>query len=120
MRDISALGIRTDDQHRAAVRIHVIYATLRVILDDEDRRIVPDRAMGDRIHDLAEGKVVISDKGAFVGIAVVGSFFAGMIVGKTDDGQCRVIPSLTAPVHADRNSAGESRSGNLNRMTAAS
>src|SRR5262249_39432320 len=46
-----------------AVRVDMIGTVLRVVLDDEDRELLPERAARDRFHDLADAQIVRGDAG---------------------------------------------------------
>src|SRR5439155_24221127 len=57
----AAPGIRADDLDRGAVAVNVVLAGLTVVLDNEDRRVLPVRAVRDGVDDLAGREVVVGD-----------------------------------------------------------
>ena len=67
MVDRPAPGVRADDLGERAMAVDVVETGLRVVLDDEDRRLGPEPAPRDRLDDPAEGQVVVGDRGAGVG-----------------------------------------------------
>ena len=52
---------RARDQQHRAVRVDVVGAVLRVVLEHEDRRLRPEPAVRDRLHHAAEREVVLGD-----------------------------------------------------------
>ncbi len=66
------------------MRIHVVGATLRIVLDHEDRRFVPDPALRDRFHQPADREVVLRHHRTRRRRA--GARAVGVIVAEPDDG----------------------------------
>ena len=87
------------------MRVHVIGAVLRVVLQNEDRRILPVPAGGDRFDDPAQRQVVLRDHGARRRIAC--ARVGRMVPSQAQDREARQIavlfklPKLLQPdVHA--------------------
>ena len=53
--------------------VDVVGAVLAVVLDHEDRRVLPVLAVRDLVDDLADGEVVVGDLGGRVGVPPVWS-----------------------------------------------
>ena len=58
---LSLRRILADDQRQGAVRIHVIRSVLRIVLDNEDRRVIPVRAVGNGIGYASYRQIVVGD-----------------------------------------------------------
>ena len=69
------------------MRIDVVGAVLRVVLDDEDRGLRPELRVRHGLDDLAEGEVVVGDLCSRGGPAGAGA--AGVVVWQPDDLQAR-------------------------------
>ena len=74
-----AFGVRADDEAERAVAIDMIVAALGVVLDDEDDGIAGKDARGDRLHNGAEGQIVVGDLGLGWRDA------AGVVVGEIEE-----------------------------------
>ena len=55
-------GILAHHDPERAVGVHVIRAVLRVILQYQYCRIVPERRMRDRFHDAADRQIIVRDR----------------------------------------------------------
>ena len=51
--------VGADDEHGRAVRVHVIGAVLRVVFENENRRVLPVGACGNFLNEKAERVVVV-------------------------------------------------------------
>ena len=70
---LAVLGPRADDLDRRPVAVDVVGTVLAVVLDHEDRRVLPVPAVRDLVDDLADGEVTVGDLGLGVGVPPVWS-----------------------------------------------
>lgn len=79
------------------MRIDVVGSVLRIIFQNEDRRIVPVRAMRDSLHDTPDREIVIGDRRSRRGLADARS--AGVIVGQVQQDELRQLFRGAARLH---------------------
>ena len=88
--DRPAPGVRADDLGERAMAVDVVETGLGVVLDHEDRRLGPELAARDRLHDPAQRQVVIGDRGAWGRQVWPGP--RGVVVRQEHDDQVRQRP----------------------------
>ena len=96
--DDAVLGVGADDLDRGAVAVDVVEAGLGVVLDDEDRRVLPVLAVRDRVDDLADREVVVGDLG--------GRRSAGRRCGRWTARTCSGWPGRSSRSPASRSGTG--------------
>ena len=77
--------VRRHHQGHRAVRVDVVGPVLRVVLEHEDRRLLPEAALRDGLHQPAQGEVVLRDHRARR--RVPGCVPDGVVVAEAEDGE---------------------------------
>ena len=80
-------GIFADDQRDAAMGVDVVGTVLRVVFEDEDRGVVPVRAVGDGVDDAANGQIVVGNGSCGTRLALCAA--GGVIVRKAQENELR-------------------------------
>ena len=81
---------RTGHEQHRSVRIHVVWAALRIVFHHENGRVLPVRAVRHGFDDAAEAEVVVGDHHPGRGRA--GDRALRVVVRQMDDRQLRQIP----------------------------
>ena len=84
VRDVAVAGPRTDDEQDAALRVHVVRLSPRIVLCYEDRHVPPIGRMAEKSDYAAERQVVIRHPGSEVGIASVRLGLGAVVVADRD------------------------------------
>src|SRR5579884_2977253 len=75
------------------MRVDMVGAILRVVLDYENRRVVPVRTVGDRLGDTSHGKIVVGYRRIWRRRA--GLCAGGVVVGQTHQAKVRKLGAMT-------------------------